>query len=51
MRLNTKEEADTEIDAQVEIDEEVMMHMFHVFAAYRPVPTSGDKIIGGTTDT
>ena len=34
--VNTKEEADTDKDSQVEIDEEVMMHMFHAYAAYRP---------------
>ncbi|KAF8816887.1 hypothetical protein BYT27DRAFT_6951503 [Phlegmacium glaucopus] len=31
-----EEEEDTEKDEQVEIDEEVMMHMFHAYAAYRP---------------
>lgn len=35
--------ADTEIDAQVEIDEDG-------YAAYRSVPTSGVKIVEGTTD-
>ena len=30
--VDTKEEG----DGQVEIDEEVMMHMFHAYAAYRP---------------
>lgn len=34
--VNTKEEADTEKNTQVEINEEVMMHMFHAYAAYRP---------------
>jgi len=32
--VNSKEE-DTGKDGQVEIDEEVMMHMFHTYAAYR----------------
>ena len=34
--VNTKEEVDTDKDTPVEIDEEVMMHMFHAYAAYRP---------------
>ena len=34
--VNTKEETNTDEDTQVEIDEEVMMHMFHAYAAYRP---------------
>jgi len=33
--VDSKEE-DTGKDGQVEIDEEVMMHMFHTYAAYRP---------------
>lgn len=35
--MNTKEEANTDKDLQVEIDEEVMMHMFHAYAAYHPL--------------
>jgi hypothetical protein len=32
--MDTKEEADPEKNKQVEINEEVMMHMFHAYAAY-----------------
>lgn len=35
-RLETKEEVDTEDTKQIEINEEVMMHMFHAYAAYSP---------------
>ena len=34
--VKTKEEADTEDSKQMEINEEVMMHMFHAYAAYSP---------------
>ena len=34
--VDSKEEADTEKNTQVEINEEVMMHMFHAYAAYSP---------------
>jgi len=34
--VDTKEEVETEKNTQVEINEEVMMHMFHAYAAYSP---------------
>ena len=34
--VSTEEEADAEENTRVEINEEVMMHMFHAYAAYRP---------------
>ena len=34
--VDTNEETDTDKNMQVEIDEEVMMHMFHAYATYRP---------------
>jgi hypothetical protein len=34
--VNAKEEADPKNNKQVEINEEVMMHMFHAYAAYSP---------------
>ena len=34
--VNTNEDANTEKDTQVEINEEVMMHMFHAYASYSP---------------
>ena len=34
--VNTNEEADTEKNTQVEINEEVMMHVFQAYAAYCP---------------
>ena len=44
--VNAKEETNIDKDTQVEIDEEVMMHMFHAYAAYRPpFQRAGTKLL------